>query len=454
VSLRFGTDGVRGVANLDLSPEAVLALGRATARVLEPERILIGRDTRLSGPLLQAAFSAGLSAEGVEVTDLGVMPTPGVAHLSAIRSVPAAVISASHNPFTDNGIKLFQSGGRKLGAGLEARIEAELDRLSQLSPASGNPAGRSLAAGEVRAVGPLRADQGAAAEYQDHLVGCLEGRRLAPLQVVVDCSHGAATCFAPPVLRRLGAHVVPICDRPDGTNINAGCGSTDLRPLRDSVVEHRADLGLAFDGDADRVLAVDETGADVDGDQLLGLLAFDLAERGLLPGRAVVLTVMSNLGLRQALARRGLAAVETPVGDRHVLDALEHQGLGLGGEQSGHLIVRRLATTGDGLLTGLLVMDVLVRTGRSLARAVGEVMTRFPQELRSVAVPDPGRLEGARAVWDEVAEVQAALGEKGRVLVRPSGTEPVVRVMVEAATATQAGAAVDRLCEAIARHLG
>jgi phosphoglucosamine mutase len=226
-----------------------------------------------------------------------------------------------------------------------------------------------------------------------------------------------------------------------------------LRALRASVVEQGADLGLAFDGDADRVLAVDHTGADVDGDQLLGLLAFDLAERGLLPGRAVVLTVMSNLGLRQALARRDLAVVETPVGDRHVLDALEHHGLGLGGEQSGHVIVRRLATTGDGLLTGLLVMDILVRTGRSLAQAAGDVMTRFPQELRSVAVPDPGRLEGARPVWAEVADVQAALGEQGRVVVRASGTEPVVRVMVEAATESEAGAAAERLCEAVTRHL-
>ncbi|MBO0886828.1 MAG: phosphoglucosamine mutase [Acidimicrobiales bacterium] len=452
--LRFGTDGVRGTANLDLSPEAVLALGRATARVLQPERILIGRDTRQSGPLLQAAFSAGLSAEGVEVTDLGVIPTPGVAYLSAARGVPGAVVSASHNPFTDNGIKLFQRGGRKLEPEVEQRIEQRLEELRQAGTSAGTPSLPGPANGQPPATGSLHVDHAAAAEYRAHLVGCLEGRRLDPLHVVVDCAHGAATGFAPTVLAELGAQVDAIGDHPDGTNINAGYGSTDLRALRAAVIEHGADLGLAFDGDADRVLAVDHTGADVDGDQLLALLAFDLAGRDQLPGQAVVVTVMSNLGLRQALARGGLDVVETPVGDRHVLDVLERKGLALGGEQSGHIILRRLATTGDGLLTGLMVLDLLVRQGRTLAEAAGEVMTRFPQVLRSVAVADPARLEGADAVWAEVAEVRAALGEEGRVVVRRSGTEPVVRVMVEATTGSEAGSAADRLCEAIVHHLG
>lgn len=447
MGLRFGTDGVRGVANAELSPEAVLALGRACARVLEPERILVGRDTRQSGPLLQAAFSAGLLAEGVEVTDLGVIPTPGVAHLSAATQVPAAVVSASHNPFTDNGIKLFAAGGRKLASASEARIEAELDRLSQAR-------GPSALLGPAPPVGSLLVDPGAGAAYRDHLVGCLEGRRLTPLKVVVDCAHGAASCFAPPVLAELGARVVPIANRPDGTNINAGCGCMDLRPLQAAVKAHGADLGLAFDGDADRVLAVDHTGADVDGDQLLCLLALDLAERDLLAERTVVVTVMSNLGLRRALAQRGLTVVETPVGDRHVLDAMEQYRLGLGGEQSGHIIVRRLATTGDGLLTGLLVMDLLVRKAKALAEVAGQAMTRFPQVLRSVPVADPTRLEASGRLWTEVDQVQASLGERGRVVVRPSGTEPVIRVMVEAASKSEAESAAERLCQAVTHHLG
>lgn len=453
MSLRFGTDGVRGVANLDLSPEAVLALGRATARVLKAERMVVGRDTRRSGPLLQAAFSAGLAAEGVEVTDLGVIPTPGVAYLSMARGVPGAVVSASHNPFTDNGIKLFQSGGRKLEQELEERIEQELERLGRGDRSAGTAQTLRAATGEPPATGSLCMDHQAGAEYRAHLVDCLEGRRLSPLHVVVDCAHGAASAFAPPVLRALGVRVDAIGDHPDGTNINAGYGSTDLRALRAAVVDHGADLGLAFDGDADRVLAVDHTGTDVDGDQLLGLLAFDLTSRDLLPGPAVVVTVMANLGLRRALAQRGVDVVETPVGDRHVLEALQRHRLGLGGEQSGHIILAHLATTGDGLLTGLMVLDLLVRQGRSLAKAAAEVMTRFPQVLRSVAVRDPARLDGAAPVWQEVAEVRAALGEQGRVVVRRSGTEPVVRVMVEAATEAEAGLAANRLCEAIAHHL-
>jgi phosphoglucosamine mutase len=446
LALRFGTDGVRGVAGADLSPEAVLALGRAVARVLAPEQLLVGRDTRLSGPLLQAAFSAGLAAEGVDVVDVGVIPTPGVAHLSADQKTAAAVVSASHNPFTDNGIKLFRAGGRKLLAELEARIEDELVRLGGGAPAPrlASPPG----------LGWLRSDPDAASRYREHLKGCLEGRGLGGLHVVVDCAHGAASCFAPPVLAELGARVDAVGDRPDGTNINDGCGSTDLRLLSAAVRDRGADLGLAFDGDADRVLAVDHTGACVDGDQLLCLLAFDLAERRQLPGRAVVVTVMSNLGLRRALAERGVAVVETPVGDRHVLDALERHGLALGGEQSGHIVMRHLATTGDGLLTGIVLMDLLVRRGRTLAQAAAEAMTRFPQVLRSVPVGDPGRVEASPAVWAEVAQVQAALADAGRVLVRPSGTEPVVRVMVEAESSGAAEQAAERLCAAIARHLG
>ena len=357
----FGTDGVRGSANTELTPELVLALGRAVARTITATTFLIGRDTRKSGPMLQAALSAGLASEGADVVDVGVLPTPALAWLSARRDLPAVVISASHNPFADNGIKLFGAGGVKLREDEEAAVEDELHRV--LDPTARAP--RPL---EGHGVGTVRFEPDLGEAYVDYLVGTLDGRRLEGLRIVVDSANGSASGLAAEVFERAGADVVAIGCEPDGTNINAGCGSTATELVSSAVVEHGADLGLALDGDADRLLAVDATGALVDGDSLVALFAGDLADRGQLAGNTVVVTVMTNLGFRRAMAERGVLVKETDVGDRHVLAALDKEGFSLGGEQSGHIIFRRLATTGDGLLTGLVLADLLARTGSSLSR--------------------------------------------------------------------------------------
>jgi phosphoglucosamine mutase len=455
LSVKFGTDGLRGVANAELTPELVLALGRAAARVVPAPGFIVGRDTRLSGPLLQAALAAGLASEGVRVADVGVIPTPGLAWLSATRQLPAAMISASHNPFSDNGVKLFGAGGTKLSDPVERALEAELARLvAEQRPSTRAPSSPDVKAVVGASVGRIDPDPAGVDEYSDHLVTALEGRRLEGLRCVVDCASGAASRVAPSILARLGADVSVIADAPDGTNINDGCGSTHPEALQAAVVAAGADVGLAFDGDADRVLAVDHAGTLVDGDHLMALFAVDLQERGLLASDTVVVTVMTNLGMLLALEARGIRVCQTNVGDRHVLAAIEEGGYTLGGEQSGHIIFRRLATTGDGILTGLQLLDLLRRRARSLAELAGEAMTRLPQELVSVAVSDPGQLAAAGAVWEEVAAVEADLGRAGRVLLRPSGTEPVVRVMVEAQSVDQARAAVDRLCRAVHRQLG
>ncbi|HEV3366859.1 MAG TPA: phosphoglucosamine mutase [Acidimicrobiales bacterium] len=425
VSTRFGTDGVRGVANVELTPELVLALGRAIARTISAETFLIGRDTRRSGLMLQAALSAGLASEGAGVVDVGVLPTPALAWLSATRDAPAIVISASHNLFADNGIKLFAAGGAKLGADTESAIEDELERI--LDPSVKGP--RSL---EGHGVGSLATESGLGESYVEHLGTLLEGRRLDGLRLVVDSANGAASELAASVFERLGAEVVAIGCDPDGTNINAGCGSTSTETLASAVVEHEADLGLALDGDADRLLAVDGNGAPANGDELLALFALDLAERGQLAGNTVVVTVMTNLGFRLAMEQRGILVKETAVGDRYVLAALDQDGFALGGEQSGHIIFRRLATTGDGLLSGLILADLVTRAGKPLAELLDGLVARVPQVLVNVPVPNTELLDGAEAVWSAVAEEEARLGDAGRVLLRPSGTEPLVRVMVEA----------------------
>jgi phosphoglucosamine mutase len=437
--VRFGTDGVRGVANVELTPELVLALGRAVARTITATTFLIGRDTRRSGPMLQAVLSAGLAGEGADVIDVGVLPTPTLAWLSATRDIPAVVISASHNPFSDNGIKLFGAGGAKLSVEVESAIEDELERI--LDPSAKGP--RPL---EGHAVGELRAESGIGDSYVDHLGSLIDGRTLEGLRLVVDSANGAASALAGSVYERLGAEVVDIGCEPDGTNINAGCGSTATETLARAVVEHQAHLGLALDGDADRLLAVDAEGRLANGDELLALFALDLADRGQLAGNTVVVTVMTNLGFRRAMEERGIIVKETAVGDRHVLAALDKHGFALGGEQSGHIIFRRLATTGDGLLTGLVLADLLVRTGAPLAGLLEGLVTRVPQVLVNVPVPNTELLEGAEAVWSAVAEEEARLGDAGRVLLRPSGTEPLVRVMVEATG--------DGVAEEIAQRLG
>jgi phosphoglucosamine mutase len=444
VQIRFGTDGVRGVANRELDAESVLALGRATARVLGPDTFVIGRDTRRSGPLLQAAMSAGLSSEGADVVDVGVLPTPGIAWLSADRSVPAVVVSASHNPFPDNGIKVFAAGGSKLATDIEAAIEREAEELLR--------AGRRGDAARVgEGVGQIRSEPDAALGYMDHLAGALGGRDLAGTEVVVDCANGAASYIAPLTFTRLGAKVHTIASDPDGTNINDGCGSTHADLLSSEVLARKADVGIALDGDADRLVAVDHTGSVKTGDELMALFAYDLKARGELRGNAVVVTVMSNLGFRNAMGERGIDVYETPVGDRNVLEALESRGLVLGGEQSGHIVFRHLATTGDGLLTGVLLLDLLAREKKPLAELVAGAMKRLPQVLENVSVPDPRATVETDEVRDAVSAEERYLGPAGRVLIRVSGTEPLVRVMVEASDEHSARETALRLCEVVRR---
>jgi phosphoglucosamine mutase len=429
------------VANLELTPELVLGLGRAAARVLESPRFVVGRDTRLSGPLLEAALVAGLMSEGADVTTLGVAPTPAVAWLAAAEGVAGAVISASHNPYSDNGVKLFGTGGKKLPDAVEEALEAELHSILRHESREVARSGDAL--------GGRRDGAADVARWARSVEASIDGRHLDGLKVVVDCANGAASRVGPEVLRRLGAEVIVLHDEPDGTNINAGCGSTHPEELQRSVVARGADAGIAFDGDADRALAVDATGRLIDGDQIIAVTAVDRRHRGLLVDDAVVVTVMTNLGFRLGMAERGIKVVEVPVGDRFVLEALERDGLTLGGEQSGHVIFADRATTGDGLLTSVQLLDVVTRCGRPLAELADEAMTRLPQVLRNVKVP--GRAaDAALAVSEEVARVEADLGDHGRVLIRPSGTEPLVRVMVEAPSLERAEAAAEQLAAAVA----
>ncbi|MGZ4703359.1 MAG: phosphoglucosamine mutase [Acidimicrobiales bacterium] len=446
MSLRFGTDGVRGPAD-ELTDVLVSALGRAAATVLGAgvagSGFVIGRDPRLSGPRIEAALAHGLTLGGATVEVLGVVPTPTIAWVCADRQVPGAVISASHNPFDDNGIKFFAAGGVKLSDAIEADLEAELDRLLAASPpepTGGAPAGTEQPAAEADIERWCRS-----------LVDSLEGRRLDGLEVVIDCANGSSSIIAPDLLRRLGATVQVLHADPDGLNINERCGSTHPADLQEAVVASGAAVGLAFDGDADRVLAVDEHGELVDGDHLIALCALDLRARGGLTDDAVVVTVMTNLGFRLAMAEHGIEVVETQVGDRYVLEALDKRGLALGGEQSGHVIFRRLATTGDGLLTGVQLLDLLVRAGRPLSELTAAAMTRLPQVLVGVRVAqrDPRLVE---ALAPDIAAVEAELGERGRVLVRTSGTEPLVRVMVEAPDEAVARAAAARQVDAVNRR--
>jgi phosphoglucosamine mutase len=425
--LRFGTDGVRGDAEADLTPALIVGLGRALGRVFDTPSLLIGRDTRASGPRIVAELAAGLRGEGVEAVPLGVMPTPAIAFSAASAGLPAAIVSASHNPWRDNGVKVIGPDGRKLPDEIEAAIERELHE----APAAVAPFDESP-------------DPARAGAYIAHLLSALEGRALGNQRVVLDCAHGAASAIGPEVLRDAGADVIVLHAEPTGQNINDGCGSTHPESLQRAVVEHGASVGLALDGDADRVLAVDETGALVDGDQIMVMTAIDAKARGHLANNAVAITVMSNLGMRRALREYAIGVVETPVGDRHVVAAMQAGGLAMGGEQSGHIIYAEHATTGDGLLTGLLVCDLVSRSGEPLSRHAS-LMTRYPQVLVNVRVEARVDLERATALWDAVHGVEAELGDDGRVLVRASGTEPLVRIMTEASTEAVARAAAERL---------
>jgi phosphoglucosamine mutase len=423
--MKFGTDGVRGVANSELTAEFALRLGRAAARVLstgDAPTVVIGGDTRISTPMLEAALAAGFAAEGVDVRRLGVVPTPAVAFAAQRTGAMGAMVSASHNPYRDNGIKLFATGGIKLADDVEAAIERELDAMQ--SPV-GQP-GRIAATGDD-----------VIAEYVDHVVSIAGGRTGSSMRVVVDAANGAASSLARIVFERLGVDVVVIGDEPDGTNINDACGATFPAAVAEAVVARGADVGIALDGDADRLIAVDHTGRVVDGDHIIAIAAIDLAARGLLANDTVVVTTMTNLGFHHAMRAAGIGVVTTDVGDRYVLEALAAGGHVLGGEQSGHVIFADHATTGDGMLTAVALLDIIARSGRSLAELAASAMTSLPQILVNVEVservPDVAEL-----LADDVARLETALAGSGRVLLRPSGTEPLVRVMVEAATAREA----------------
>ncbi len=442
----FGTDGVRGLANGHLTAELALDLSVAAAHVLgdrgefEGHRPLavVGRDTRISGQFLEAAVVAGLASAGVDVLLLGVLPTPGVAYLTGVLGADLGVmLSASHNPMPDNGIKFLARGGVKLDDAAEHAIERRMGDHWE------RPVGS--------AVGTVSAYPTGLDEYAAHLVRTIE-HPLAGIRVVIDCAEGAAWEAGPKAIADAGADVTAIHAQPDGLNINDGCGSTHLGPLQRAVLKDGADVGFALDGDADRCLAVDHEGNIVDGDQLLAILALSLRDSGHLVRNTVVATVMSNLGFVQAMKANGVGVRQTKVGDRYVLEAMRVSGYSLGGEQSGHVILSEHATTGDGVLTALQVLERMATTGQSLAK-LASVMTRLPQVLVNVPDVDKARADDDAVLAAAVAEEESELGDTGRVLLRPSGTEPLVRVMVEAATADQARAVAERLAEVVRRQL-
>ncbi|MGH9139017.1 MAG: phosphoglucosamine mutase [Acidimicrobiales bacterium] len=439
-TVKFGTDGVRGVANIDLTPSFALDLGRAAARVLAGEsrttEAVVGGDTRVSTAMLEAAFVAGLASEGVTVHRLGVVPTPAVAFEAARRDVIGAVVSGSHNPYWDNGIKLFARGGTKLPDHVEERIEHDVMALP-------SPGGEPAQLHDVEE----------SPDYVTHLLDALEGRTLEGLRIVVDCANGAASTVAPRLFRAAGADVRAINHTPNGRNINDHCGATNTSALADAMRSNGAHLGFALDGDADRLMAVDGRGNVVDGDHIMAICAADLHRRGQLRDATVVATVMSNLGFRLAMERQGISVVETPVGDRYVLEALDTGGFTMGGEQSGHVIFRDRATTGDGLLTGVILGDVVKRSGAPLGELAAAAMTRVPQVLVNVPVVERVA-DAAVQMAAEIAAVESQLAGRGRVLLRPSGTEPLLRVMVEATDADMAHSAADRLAGVVRARWG
>ena len=442
----FGTDGVRGLANGDLTAELALDLSVAAAHVLADRGdfaghrplAVVGRDTRVSGEFLEAAVVAGLASAGVDVRLLGVLPTPGVAHLTNTLGADLGVmLSASHNPMPDNGIKFLARGGRKLEDPAEIAIERRLHETWERPRGGG--------------VGRVRPYPAAVDDYVTHLIGSID-HPLVGLRVVLDCAEGAASQAGPRALAGAGADVTAIHAEPDGLNINDGCGSTHLEPLQEAVVRHGAAVGFALDGDADRCLAVDHEGTVVDGDQILAILALALHEKGRLAKDTVVATVMSNLGFVHAMREAGIGVRQTKVGDRYVLEAMNISGYSLGGEQSGHVIMSDHATTGDGILTALAVLERMATTGRSL-KELASVMTRLPQVLVNVPDVDKSRADEDAVVAAAVAEEEAMLAGQGRILLRPSGTEPIVRVMVEAPSEEQARSVAERLADVVRRQL-
>jgi phosphoglucosamine mutase len=436
VTLKFGTDGVRAVALTELTTDYATALARAAASVLGGGRWLVGRDTRESGPLLEHAVLAGLVAGGAEPVSVGVVPTPALAWLAAETGCPAAMITASHNPWHDNGVKIFGTGGVKLPDATERAIEAVLH-----TPANSSSRETPANISSRETGGASFWDRGVEG-YVRHLVdahGSLRG-----LRVVLDAANGAMSDVAPAVFAALGADLTVIHAAPDGRNINHECGATHTASLSAAVVAHHADLGLAFDGDGDRVIAVDHLGRVIDGDRLIALAALQLRETGALRHDTVVVTVMSNIGFHRAMEAAGIHVVTTAVGDRYVLEALDGGGFSVGGEQSGHIIYRDIATTGDGLLAGLRLAEYVHGHHDTLAHLAATVMTGYPQVLVNVKVAQR-HPQAADELASEIAAAEAELGGDGRILVRASGTEPLVRVMVEAAS--------DELAQRVAHHL-
>jgi phosphoglucosamine mutase len=443
----FGTDGVRGVANRDLTAELAVDLAVAAAHILgevgafadQRPTAVVARDPRASGEFLEAAVVAGLASAGVDVHRLGIVPTPGAAYLTSHLAADMGVmISASHNAMPDNGIKFLARGGLKLDDDIERLIEQRLEE----------PWDRPIGA-DVGRIGDSHAGVGA---YVKHLVESTPAR-LDGLTIVLDCANGAAHRVGPEVFEQLGATVIAIHAEPDGLNINENCGSTHLDDLQKAVVEHGADAGFAFDGDADRCLAVDQTGAVVDGDHILAILALSARDAGRLVDDTVVATVMSNLGFVQALEAAGITVIQTAVGDRYVLEAMRAGGFNLGGEQSGHVIMGDYATTGDGVLTAAHLAACMKQTGSSLSE-LASVMRRLPQVLVNVPDVDKSRADTDPTLQGEVAIASARLGDGGRVLLRQSGTEPLVRVMVEASTHEEASAVAQHLAEVVRTTLG
>ena len=446
MSRLFGTDGVRGLANKDITSESALKLAQAAAIVLGEQArargqkpiAVIGRDPRISGEFLSAAISAGLASSGVDVFDAGVIPTPATSFLTADLDADFGVmISASHNPAPDNGIKFFSRGGHKLDDAVEDAIEKALS-AKPLTPIGAE-------------IGHVKEFADAKSRYLVHLQGTLPNS-LKGIKVVVDCANGAASDIAPKAFRDAGAEVVVIGNEPDGYNINLGCGSTHLSALQAAVVEHGADVGIAHDGDADRTLAVDATGAIVDGDQIMAILAVAAKARGDLSRNTLVATVMSNLGLKIAMKQAGIEMIETKVGDRYVLEVIREGGYTLGGEQSGHLIFARHATTGDGILTGLQLLAQMASTGKSL-QELASAMKVYPQVLINVPDVDKSKVDSDPELQKVVQEAKSELGETGRVLLRASGTEPLVRVMVEAQDAGTAQSWAERIARVVEKQL-
>jgi len=439
----FGTDGIRGLANVDLTADLALDVAVAAAHILvensnDRPRAIVGQDSRASGEFLEAAVVAGLTSAGVDVYRVGIVPTPAVAYLVASTGADLGVmISASHNPMPDNGIKLFQRGGEKLADDVEALVEARIGEPWQ------RPTGAAV--GRV-----INGDQ-LVEKYLDHLLSTIDVS-LAGLKVVVDCANGASSFTAPLALSRAGAEVIAIANTPDGWNINDGVGSTHLEHLRSAVLKNGADVGIAHDGDADRCLAIDATGAEIDGDVIMAILAKGFKAQGKLKANTIVGTVMSNLGFMHAMAEAGIEVVTTAVGDRYVLEAMLQSDYNLGGEQSGHVIMRDYANTGDGLLTALQLLAEVKRSGQTL-QELSRVMVRFPQVLINVKNVAKERLSTSTVIAEAVKAAELELAAHGRVLLRASGTEPLVRVMVEAQSDAVAQSVATKLAQIVETEL-